>query len=152
MIKCPAIERVPPSSDPHRLESVAAGWWLGLERVVPPPLGAFADRSAVGRYRGWGFRRWTGQRGIAQWSALAVGDDEGVGGSGDGDDAAVVQPVVVWTYQHQVVQLGFAAVLPMPDVMGVQTTGRPTAGHRTGGVAMFQRAAQSPVDHSGAAA
>ena len=80
---------------------------------------------------------------------VAVGDDELVGGSGDGDDAAVMQPVVVRTDQHQVVQLGGAAVFPVADVMGVQTAGSPAAGNRTGGVAMLERAAQPAVDHPG---
>ena len=29
-------------------------WWLGLEGLVPPPVGAFAAGSGVGRYRGRG--------------------------------------------------------------------------------------------------
>ena len=76
---------------------------------------------------------------------------EGVGGSGDGDDAAMVQPVVIGTHQHQVVQLGGAAVFPVPDVMGVQTAGGPAPGHRAGGVAMLEGAAKPAVDHPGGA-
>ena len=67
-----------------------------------------------------------------QCLAVAVGDDEVVGGSGDGDAAAVVQPVVIRAQQHQVVQFGGAAVLPVPDVMGVQTAGGPAAGDHAG--------------------
>jgi hypothetical protein len=48
-----------------------------------------------------------------------VGDDEVVGGSGDGDQTAVVQPVVVGADQHQVDQFGESAVLPVGDVVGV---------------------------------
>ena len=43
------------------LQLVVAWWWLGLEGVVPPPVGAFADGSSVGRHGRWGFGRWTGQ-------------------------------------------------------------------------------------------
>ena len=56
---------------------------------------------------------------MCQYLAVAVGDDEVVGGSGDGDDALVVQPVVVGADQHQIVQLGCSAVFPVPDVVGV---------------------------------
>ena len=51
--------------------------------------------------------------------------------------------------QHEVVQFGFAAVLPMPYVVCVQTPGRFTAGHRTGGVAVLECAAQPAVDQPG---
>ena len=51
--------------------------------------------------------------------AVIVGDDESVGGSGDGDDTAVVQSVVIRTDKYQVVRFGGAAVLPVPDVVGV---------------------------------
>jgi hypothetical protein len=40
----------------------------------------------------------------------------------------------------------------MPDVMGVQTSGRSTARDRAHAVAMLKRAAKPPVDHPGCAA
>ena len=52
-------------------------------------------------------------------SAIAVGDGQLVGGTGDGDVAAVVQPMVVGAHQHEVGQLGGAAVLPMSNVVSV---------------------------------
>jgi hypothetical protein len=48
-----------------------------------------------------------------------VGDDEVLGGSGDGDDAAVMRPMVVGADQHEVVEFGGSAVLPMPYVMSM---------------------------------
>ena len=78
--------------------------------------------------------------------AVVVGDDEFVGGSGDGDAAAVVQPVVIRADQHQVGQLGRATVLPVPDVMGVQTAGGVTARHHARAVAVLEGAAQPPAD------
>jgi hypothetical protein len=59
------------------------------------------------------------ERSCAQRSTGAVGDDEVVGGSGDGDPAAVVEPMVIWADQHQVGQLGGTAVFPVADVVGV---------------------------------
>ena len=84
-----------------------------------------------------------------EWSAVAVGDDEVVGGSGDGDDAAVMQPVVVRADQHQVVQFGGAAVLPVQEVMGVQAAGGAAAGDHAGAVAVLQGAAQPAADRCG---
>jgi hypothetical protein len=54
-----------------------------------------------------------------QWLAVGVGDDESVRGPGDGDLAAVMQPVMPRADEYQVVQVGGPAVLPMHDVMGV---------------------------------
>ena len=85
-------------------------------------------------------------------SPVAVGDDELVGGSGDGDDALMMQPMVIRTDQHEVVQFGGAAVFPVPDVMGVQTAGGAAAGDRAGGVAVLEGAAQPAVDHPGRSA
>ena len=92
------------------------------------------------------------QRSRAQWSAGAVGDDEIVCGSGDGDDASMVQPVMIRAYQHQVGQLGGAAVFPVPDVVCVQTAGGTTAGNRARAVAVLERAAKPPVDQAGRSA
>src|SRR6516162_5409588 len=55
-------------------------------------------------------------------------------------------PVMMMAEQHQVGQLGGAAVFPVPEVMGVQTTGGTTARYRAHAVAMLQRAAKPPVD------
>lgn len=68
---------------------------MRLEWVVPPPVGAFAERPGAWWHRGWGLGWWARQRSRAQRSPVAVGDGQGVGGTGDGDDAAVVQPVMV---------------------------------------------------------
>ena len=48
-------------ADPHAGDDTAVllvvcGWWLWLEGVVPPPVGAFAGRPGIGRDVGW----WTG--------------------------------------------------------------------------------------------
>src|SRR5690625_720307 len=75
---------------------------LRLEGLVPPPLGPFAGGTGTRRDSGWGFRRWSGQRCGAQRVAGVVGDGDGRGGTGDGDDAAVVQPVVIRAQQYQI--------------------------------------------------
>ena len=85
---------------------VECWWWFWLEGLVPPPVGALAGGSGAGRHRGWGLGRWAGQRSWAQRSTGAVGDAQILWGSGDGDDAPMVQPVMVGAEQHQVVQLG----------------------------------------------
>ncbi len=79
------------------LRSVVGWWWLVVEGVVPPPVGAFAGGPAVGRHGRRGFRGWAGQRARVQVSSGAVGDGEPVGGPADGDDTAVVQPVMATT-------------------------------------------------------
>src|SRR3954463_6025581 len=81
---------------------VGCWWWVWLEGLVPPPVGAFAAGTRAGRDRGRRCGWWAGQGGVAECSAGAVGDHEVVGGSGDGDDAAVVQPVMVGADQHEV--------------------------------------------------
>ena len=80
-----------------------------------------------------------------------VGDDEVLGGSGDGDDAAMVGPVVMGADQDEVVEIGGAAVFPVPDVVGVQTAGGPAAGYHAAVVAVLESAAQSSVDGAGRA-
>src|SRR5215217_6722549 len=92
---------------------VGGWWWLGLEGLVPPPVGALAGGPGTRWHRRRGTVRRTRERSCAQPSTGAVGDDEVVCGSGDGDDASMVQPVVIRAYQHQVGQLGGAAVLPV---------------------------------------
>src|SRR6476661_7954691 len=88
------------ASDPIRLVSGAADaaelvvGRLGLEGLVPPPVGAFAAGSGVGGDRGRGCGRWSGQRPAAHGSTGGIGDDEPVSGSGEGDDSEVVQPVM----------------------------------------------------------
>ncbi|MDT5285374.1 MAG: hypothetical protein QOF88_263, partial [Mycobacterium sp.] len=69
-----------------------------------------------------------------------VGDHEVLGGSGDGDDTPMVRPVMIRADQDEVVQLGQAAVLPMPDVVGVQTAGGPAAGYHAAAVAVLEGA------------
>jgi hypothetical protein len=73
--------------------------------------------------------------------AAGVGHDEVAGRSGDVDDASMMQTVVIGTHQHQVAQLGGAAVFPVPDVMGVQTAGGSATGNRARGVAVLECAA-----------
>jgi hypothetical protein len=85
---------------------------LGLERLVPPPVGAFAGRSGTWFDRGRGRGRGSGQRSRLQRSAFLVGDHEVLGGSGDGDDAPMVGPVVIGAHQrvsHESEVLGRAA-------------------------------------------
>jgi len=48
-----------------------------------------------------------------------VGDDEFLRGSGDGDDTAVMGPVVIRADQDEIVEFGGPAVFPVPDVVGV---------------------------------
>ncbi|GAT14243.1 uncharacterized protein RMCT_1214 [Mycolicibacterium thermoresistibile] len=62
-----------------------------------------------------------------------------------------MQPVVIPADQYQVVEVGGAAVFPVPDVMGMQTTGGPATGHRAGPVAVFQGTAQPTADLPGVA-
>ena len=96
------------------LLQLVSWWWLGSEGGVPPPVGAFAGRPAIGRDRWWGLCGWSSQRGVGQVLAVGVGDDELVRGPDEGDPAGVVQAVVVRADEDEVVQLGQAAVLPMP--------------------------------------
>ena len=50
----------------------------------------------------------------------------------------MVQAVVIRAHQDEVVQLGGAAVFPMPDVVGVQTTSGAATGHRTRGITVLE--------------
>src|SRR6476620_2015146 len=75
-----------------------------------------------------------------------VGDDEVLGGSGDGDVTAMVGPVVIRADQDQVPQFGGAAVFPVADVVGVQPAGGAAARDHTAAVAVFEGAAQ-PATH-----
>ena len=96
---CAHCERTSLCPNPFELRWVTnlivCRWWLWLEWFIPPPVGALARGSGAGRDRGWGSGRWAGQRSWTQRSAGAVGDGEVVWGSGDGDDASMVQPVVI---------------------------------------------------------
>ena len=106
---------------------VFRGWWLWLEGVVPPPVGAFAGRPGIGRDIGWGpVGGRASDAALSGCPSLSV-TVEVVGGSGDGDVAAVVRPVVERAEQDQVGQFGGAAVFPVPDVVGVQSAGGPAA-------------------------
>src|SRR5262245_1147188 len=98
---------------------VICWWWLRQEGFIPPPVGALAGGPGPRWHRGRGKVRRTRQRSCAEWLAGAVGDGQIVCGPGDGDDAPVMQPVMVRAYQHQVYQLGQTAVLPVPDVVCV---------------------------------
>ncbi len=92
---------------------------MGLEGVVPPPVGAFAEGAGVGRDGGWGVCVWVCEWSGVEWLAVAVGDAQCVGGSGGGDVALVVQAVVVGADEDQVVQFGGSAVFPVAQVVGV---------------------------------
>ena len=85
-----------------------------MEGFVPPPVGAFTGRPLTGGDGRWGLCGWSGQRRVGQVLAVGVGDDELVRGPDEGDPAGVVQPMVVRADQHEILQLGQAAVLPMP--------------------------------------
>ena len=61
----------------------------------------------------------------------------------------MVQPVVIGAEEHEVGQLGGAAVFPVPDVVCVETAGGSTAGNRAGGVAVLECTAQPAVDQAG---
>ena len=84
--------------------SVVVGVRRGCTTTSPP----FPEWPGTRRHVRWGCGRWPGQRSWAQFVAVFVDDDQVVGVPGDGDDPAVVQPVVIGTQQHQVVQLGRA--------------------------------------------
>ncbi|BCI91536.1 hypothetical protein NIIDMKKI_67420 [Mycobacterium kansasii] len=91
---------------------------VGLEGVVPPPVGAFAGGPGIGRDSGRGLGGWACQRCCAELSAAGVGDAEIGGGAGDGDDAAVVAAVVIGAKQYQVgykslIYLLLACILPV---------------------------------------
>lgn len=58
----------------------------------------------------------------------------------------MVRPVMEGADQNQVVQLGEPAILPVLDVMGVQTAGGSASGYHAAAVAMLQSAAQ-PAAH-----
>jgi hypothetical protein len=53
----------------------------------------------------------------------------------------MVGPVVMRADEHQVVEFGGSAVLPVHDVMSVQTAGGSAAGYHAAAVAVFQDAA-----------
>jgi hypothetical protein len=78
-----------------------------------------------------------------------VGDDEVVGGSGDGDVTPMMSPVVMGADQNQIVQLGEPAVLPVPDVMGMQTARRPAPGNYAATVSVLEDSSQPATDGAG---
>ena len=126
--------------------SVGRRWWLRLEGLIPPPVGALAGRPGVGPDRRRGCRGWAGQRCRAQCSSVAVGDHQVLGRAREGDDPAVVQPVMEGADQHQIGQFGQPAVLPMHEVVRVQSPGGPAAGHHTTTIAVLQRPTQPAAD------
>src|SRR5262249_17807491 len=76
--------------------NLVGGWgWVGLGGVVPPTSGALAGGAGARWDRGRGKVRRTRQRSCTKPLPGAVGDDESVCGSGDGDNASMVQPVVI---------------------------------------------------------
>lgn len=81
-------------------ELVVCWWWLGLEGCVPPPVGALTGGARTWGHRGWGPGGWARQRSRAEPPAGVVGDHERVCSSGEGDHAAVVQPVMIRTDQR----------------------------------------------------
>ena len=150
---CANYERISQCPNPFDLRwvtnLVVGRWWLRLEWFIPPPVGALAGRSGAGRYDRRGFSRRARQRSCAKWSASAVGHGQVICGPGDGDDAPMVQPVVIGAEEHQVRQLGCAAVFPMQDVVCMQTAGRSTTRNRARSVAVLERTAQPAVDQAG---
>ena len=120
-----------------------------MVRVVPPPVGAFAEWPGAGWDLGWGSGRWACQRSRVQTRTGVIGDGQLIGGPGDGDDATMVQPMVIRAQQHQVGKVGGAAVFPVPNVMSMQTTGGATARNRTAGIAVLECATQPPIDGAG---
>lgn len=58
----------------------------------------------------------------------------------------MVCPVVIRADEHEVLEVGGAAVFPVHDVMGMKAACCPTAGNHTAMVAVFQGAAQSAAD------
>ncbi len=85
---------------PRRSDGLFGWWWLGLEGLVPPPLGAFAGRSGVGRDSGRVVGGCPGDRSGVKLLAAAVGDGQLVGGSDQGDPALMMQSVVIWAGQR----------------------------------------------------
>ncbi|VBA47027.1 hypothetical protein LAUMK13_05760 [Mycobacterium innocens] len=61
----------------------------------------------------------------------------------------MVAAVVIRAEQHQIGQLGGTTVFPVPEVVGVQTTGSAAPGNRARAVAVLEGAAKPPVDHAG---
>ena len=61
----------------------------------------------------------------------------------------MMQPVMVGAYQHEVGQFGGPAVLPVPDVVSMETAGGSATGNHARAVAVLEGAAKPTVDHSG---
>lgn len=131
---------------------VGRRWWWRFVWLVPPPLGAFAGWSGAWRDRRWWAGGWPGQGSVGELVSSRVGDDQPVGGPGDGDTALVVQAVVIWADQHEVVQFSNSAIFPMDDVVRVQPAGGAAAGHDAAPITVFQSPAQAPADGAGRAA
>jgi hypothetical protein len=86
----------------------------------------------------------TTSRRVRRWAPGTVGTLGGgpVGGRAS-DPGLSTRPVLSVTVRAWagLGQFGGAAVFPVPQVVGVQTAGGPTAGHRAHGVAVFEGAA-----------
>src|SRR5271154_5997901 len=52
---------IPGHGRPRYTQAIVRRWWLGLEGLIPPPVGALAGRSWAGRYRGRGLSWWVRQ-------------------------------------------------------------------------------------------
>jgi hypothetical protein len=72
-----------------------------------------------------------------------------LGVSGDRDATAMMQAVMEGTHQHEVDQFGGSAVLPVPDVVGVQPAGGPAPGDHAAAVAVLQCPTESAADGAG---
>ena len=114
------------------------GRWSRLEGLIPPPVGAFTGRAGTRRHRWPRLSRWAGQRPRIQRIAVAVGDHEPLGRPGNRNESSMVQPMMVRAQQDQIGQLRGPAVLPMHDVMSMQTAGGPAARHRTTTIPMLE--------------
>ena len=60
--------------------------------------------------------------------------------------------LVVRAYQHQVGKVGGTAVFPVPEVMGVQATGRSATGNRARGIAVLEGTTKPAADRAGCSA
>ncbi len=95
------------------VEKLVRRWWrLGLEGWVPPPVGAFAGGAASTVGRRVGVVGGRARDPLLSGVPSVVGDDEVVGGSGEGDAAVVVQPVVIRAHQHEVVAVRWGRRFP----------------------------------------
>lgn len=110
---------------------------------VSPPTARFEGASVVasGRFRGSGMSgpdrsQHGGDRTIVAW--FRDGRVSGVGIVRDEQVVAMDETVMGTTQQHEVGKVGWPAVCPVDDVMGVEVAGGRTAGVTAGPVADTQ--------------